>query len=122
MEISDGRRIDFKVYFIELISRNNTTKLIQATLLLGLTSGLNKLVTLPLHIDDYDGKIHCKFGKTSTIIPPQPITTIKRVDCYITSDLAFQAQRSEKVRDNFTVNSNFAAFGLNSNSANLGLL
>jgi hypothetical protein len=31
-------------------------------------------------------------------------------------------QRSEKVRVNFTVNSNFAAFGLNSNSANLGLL
>jgi hypothetical protein len=31
-------------------------------------------------------------------------------------------QRSEKARVNFKVNSNFAAFGLNSNSANLGLL
>ncbi len=30
-------------------------------------------------------------------------------------------QRSEKVRVNFTVNSNFAFFSLNSNSANFGL-
>jgi hypothetical protein len=65
VEISEGITIDFKVSVIELICRKDTAKLIKATILPGLTSGLKKVATLPLHIyyDDCDGKIHCKFSK-----------------------------------------------------------
>ncbi len=99
VEISDGSRIDFKVSVIELICRKDTAKLIQATILPGLTSGLKKVATLRLHMHKNDGKIHCKFSKTSTIVPPQQITTIERVDCYITGNLAFQAMSMGKDRD-----------------------
>jgi hypothetical protein len=81
IEISDGSRIDFKVSVIELICRKDTAKLIQATILPGLTSGLKKVATLRLHIHKNNDKIHCEFGETSTIVPPQQITTIERVDC-----------------------------------------
>ena len=90
IEISDGRRIDFEVSVLELLCIKDTAKLIQVTILLGLTSGLNKVTTLHLHIFDNHGKIHCKFGETCTIVPPQTITMIERVDCYITGNLAFQ--------------------------------
>jgi hypothetical protein len=93
IEISDRSTIYFEVSVLELICRKDTPKLIEATLLPGLTSGLMKVATLSLHIyhDKRDGKIHCKFSNTSTILSPQHLTTIEKVDCYITSDLAFQA-------------------------------
>ena len=99
VKISDGSRMNFKVSVIELICRKDTAKLIQATILPGLTSGLKKVATLRLHMHKNDGKIHCKFSKTSTIVPPQQITTIERVDCYITGNLAFQAMSMGKDRD-----------------------
>ncbi len=77
VKISDGSRMNFKVSVIELICRKDSAKLIQATILPGLTSSLKKVATLRLHIHKNDSKIHCKFGKTSTIIPPQQITKMK---------------------------------------------
>jgi hypothetical protein len=93
IEISDGSTIYFEVIILELICRKDTAKLIEATILPGLTSGLKKVATLSLHIrhDKQAGKIHCKFNNTSTILSPQYLTTIEKVDCYVTSDLAFQA-------------------------------
>jgi hypothetical protein len=93
IEISDGSTIYFEVSVLELICRKDTAKLIEATILPGLTSGLKKVATLSLHIhhDEQDGKIHCKFSNTSTILSPQHLMTIEKVDYYITGDLAFQA-------------------------------
>jgi len=93
LEISDGSTMDFDVSLVELICRKDTAKLIEATILPGLTSGLKKVATLPLriHYDDHDGKIACQFSETSTIHSPPHSTTIETVDCYITGDLAFQA-------------------------------
>jgi hypothetical protein len=59
VEISDESRIDFVVSVIKLICRKDTAKLIQATILPGLTSGLKKVATLRLHIHKNNGKIHC---------------------------------------------------------------
>jgi hypothetical protein len=93
IDISEGSTIDFEVFVIKLICRKDTAKLIEATILPGLTSGLKKVATLPLHIhyNNHNSKIHCKFSKTSTIPFTQHLTTIETVDCYITGDLAFQA-------------------------------
>jgi hypothetical protein len=93
IEISDGSQVHFEVSVLELICRKDTEKLIEATILPGLTSGLKKVETLSLHIhhDKQDGKIPCKFSNTSTILYPQHLRTIKKIDCYITGDLAFQA-------------------------------
>jgi len=90
VEMSNAHRIHFEVSVIELICRKDTAKLIEATILEDLTTGLKKMATLGLHIhcDEHTGKIHCEFSKTSTKFP---YTTIKKVDCYITGDLAFQA-------------------------------
>jgi hypothetical protein len=64
---------------------NNLTKL---------TCGLERVATLPLHIyttDDIEHlKIHCQFGG---MVPDcmQQLTSINKVDVYITGDPAFQA-------------------------------
>jgi hypothetical protein len=76
-----------------LICRKDTSKLIEATILTGLTSGLKKVATMSLHIhhEEQHGNIHCEFSNTSTILSLKHLTTIEKVDCYITSDFAFQA-------------------------------
>ncbi len=48
IDISDGSTIDFEVAVVELICRKDTAKLIEATILPGLTSGFKKVATLPL--------------------------------------------------------------------------
>jgi hypothetical protein len=90
VEISNEHTIDFEVSVVELICRKDTAKLIEATILPGLTAGLKKVATLSLHIhcDKHNRKIRCKFSETTTMLP---VTTIEKVDCYITGDLAFQA-------------------------------
>jgi hypothetical protein len=90
VEMSEGNRIHFKVSLIELICRKDTSELIEETILDELTAGLKKVATLGLHIhrDEHTGNIHCEFSETSTKFP---VTTIEKVDCYITGDLAFQA-------------------------------
>jgi hypothetical protein len=92
IEISDGSTIYFEVSVLELICKKDAAKLIEATILPGLTSGLKKMATLSLHIhhEEQDGKIHCKFSNTSSILSPQHLMTIEKVDCYITCDLTFQ--------------------------------
>jgi hypothetical protein len=93
IEISDGSTIHLEVSVLELICRKDTAKLIEATIMPGLTSGLKKVATMSLHIhhEEQDGNIHCKFSNTSTILSPKHLTTIEKVECYITGDLAFQA-------------------------------
>jgi hypothetical protein len=90
VEMSEGNRIHFEVSLIELICRKDTSELIEETILDELTAGLKKVATLGLHIhrDEHTGNIHCEFSETSTKFP---VTTIEKVDCYITGDLAFQA-------------------------------
>ena len=80
IEISDGSQVHFEVSVLELICKKDAAKLIEATILPGLTSGLKKMATLSLHIhhEEQDGKIHCKFSNTSTILSPQHLTTIEK--------------------------------------------
>ena len=72
IDISNGSTIDFEVTVVELICRKDTAKLIEATIMPGLTSGFKKVATLPLHIhyDDLNSNIYCNFSKTSTILSP----------------------------------------------------
>jgi hypothetical protein len=93
IEISDGSTIHFEVSVLDLICRKDTAKLIEATILPGLPSGLKKVATMSLliHHEEKDGNIHCKFSNISTILSPEHLTTIEKVDYHITGDLAFQA-------------------------------
>jgi hypothetical protein len=93
VSVKHGNRniIDFKVSACKLICKKDTGKLLEATILTRLTSGLSVVAISPLHTYKYDQDvISCKFGQTSKNIQ-YVITTIPKVDLYVTSNLTFQA-------------------------------
>ncbi len=88
VELVDGGNIDFEVSVCEVICQKDTAKLIESTILTGLTNGLEVISTMPFHIHmDELGNIQCQFSCT----PPSIRTTTPIIDIYITGDLAFQA-------------------------------
>jgi hypothetical protein len=92
VRLSDGNTIDFEVSECELICRKDTGKLLEATILPRLTSGLSVVAISPLHIyKDDQGIISCKFGPATSNNTQYVVTTIPKVDLYVTGDLASQA-------------------------------
>ena len=74
----------------EVICRNGTAELLEATIVPNLTKGLKNIATLPLQIYlDNENKVICKFGPPPVDLGRERLKTIERVRIFITGDLAF---------------------------------
>jgi hypothetical protein len=92
VRLSDGNIIDFKVSAREFICRKDMGKLFEAMILPRLTSKLSVVAISPLHVyKDDQGIISCKFGPSTSKNTQYVVTTIPKVDLYVTGDFAFQA-------------------------------
>ncbi len=84
-DLIGGRIIDFKVLVCEFICHKDMGKLIERTILIGLTKGLEIVATWHFHIElNNDGLLECKFKQNYSI-------NSHIVDMYLTGDLGFQA-------------------------------
>jgi hypothetical protein len=84
--LSDDRIIDFEVSVCELICRKDPGKLIESTILMQLTQGLEIVATWNLNIEkNNEGGVKCWFSKDIKT------THSHIIDVYVTGDLAFQA-------------------------------
>ena len=73
VKLCDGNIIEFEVSECELICTKDTAKLIEATILPRLTSGLLVVATYPLHIyKDEHRNIICEFSQTCVEPPNTP--------------------------------------------------
>ncbi len=87
VELIDRRIIDFEVSVCKVICQKDTATLIECTILMQLTNGLEVVKTIRLCIlTKDDGNIICEFNRTPSTGSTTPID-----DIYITGDLAFQA-------------------------------
>jgi hypothetical protein len=97
VRLSDGNIIHFKVLACKLICRKDTGKLHEVMILPKLTSGLSVVAISPLHIyKDDQGIISCKTGPATSKNTQYVVTTIPKVNLYVTGNLAFQAMVTGK--------------------------
>jgi hypothetical protein len=92
VELADNRNINFKVSVCELICHKDTGRLLEETILVRLSSGLEIIATFELHLfTDEGGSLVAELWRSKQIQSPTTTSHTPITKVFVMGNLAFQA-------------------------------